>query len=344
MSPKRYIVPLFVPHAGCENTCVFCDQRQVTGKITPAAKEDVQKAISRAVSIIDKNQPAEIAFFGGSFTAIPITQQQELLEAAQPFLGLNSDNSIRVSTRPDCVGGRTVVFLKKYGVKTVELGAQSMCDDVLIAAKRGHTSKDVENAAETIKNAGLELVLQMMTGLPGDTPEKSLETAKKIIALKPNAVRIYPTVIVRGTKLHEMWGKGEYKEHSLEEATALCSEIVPLFWQAEIPIIRLGLNPTKEFDEGFAAVAGAYHPAFGELVYSNIYYKRATALFSEKNIAPQSDIVIAVSKGRTSMMTGYCRENIKSLRKMFQLRSLKVVEGDLPAGDIVVVAGTPFLK
>ena len=324
-----------MPHFGCENTCVFCDQRQVTGKQVPATKEDVEKAILRALSVTDNNKPAEIAFFGGSFTAIPIARQQELLEAALPFLELNTENSVRVSTRPDCVSDSVAMFLKQYGVKTVELGAQSMCDDVLIAAKRGHSSKDVENAARTVQNAGMELVLQMMTGLPCDSLEKSLETAKKIIALKPNAVRIYPTVIVRGTKLHEMWEKGEYKEHGLEDAIKLCSEIVPLFWEAKIPIIRLGLNPTKEFSENFAAAAGAYHPAFGELVYSFIYYKRAAALFAEKKIAPESDAVIAVSKGRTSMMTGYCRENIKALRKEFQLRSLKVVEKDIQPGEIL---------
>jgi histone acetyltransferase (RNA polymerase elongator complex component) len=334
MRAKRCIIPLFVPHAGCIHNCVFCDQTKVTGKTTPIKACDVQETVRTAISVIKDDQPVEIAFFGGSFTAMPITIQNELLEAALPFM--RGFNSIRVSTRPDSFCANDADRLKKYGVKTVEFGVQSMCDDVLAATKRGHSSDDVVRAFTAAKKAELDVVLQMMTGLPEDTFEKSLKTAKDIISLKPDAVRIYPTVVVEGTELHEMWKRGEYKEHTLEQAIELCAEICELFWHAKIPIIRLGLNPTKEFSMG-AAVAGAYHPAFGELVYSSIYLRKAVNLLTQKGVAPESDLIIGVSKGRISMMTGYCRSNILALRKKFLLRSLKIVEADIPAGQICLM-------
>jgi histone acetyltransferase (RNA polymerase elongator complex component) len=312
---------------------VFCNQRVISGAVNAAGAGDVRAAVDTARELIVDGEGAEIAFYGGSFTAIPEAEQIELLEAAQPFLALGSKNAIRVSTRPDCLDGTTVARLKSYGVATVELGAQSMCDDVLLMSRRGHTAFDVARAAGIIKGAGLKLVLQMMTGLPGDSREKSLFTAKRFIELAPDGVRIYPTVVVRGTELYNMWRRGQYNEHTVDYAADLCAEICLLFEKAAIPIIRLGLNPNEDLSAG-SAVAGAYHPAFGELVYSKVYYNKAAHLLRE--IQPGSAVTIGVARGRVSMMTGHKRCNTVALMREYSLRSLKVVETDATPGEMVI--------
>jgi len=200
-----------------------------------------------------------------------------------------------------------------------------MCDDVLAMSRRGHTSEDIVRAAEMIKSAELSLILQMMTGLPGDTFEKSLYTARRFIEIKPDGVRVYPTVVVCDTELYKMWRSGLYREHTVEDAIELCAQICAMFLEADIQIIRLGLNPTEALSSG-TAVAGAYHPAFGELVYSKIYYNKAAALL--RDVPEGSSVTITVPKGRISMMVGQKRENIRKLTKEFTLASIKVVEKD----------------
>ncbi len=332
--PKRYLIPVFVPHLGCPNNCVFCNQNRISGESSPATGDTVRRAIEAADRIIPKGEPAELAFYGGSFTAIPEMEQTELLEAAAAFLKRDPRNSLRISTRPDCIDDRTVERLKKYGVATIELGAQSMCDDVLELSGRGHTSADTERAAEIVKNNGLALILQMMTGLPGDTFGKSMETAKRIIALKPDGVRIYPTVVVKDTPLYDMFVSGEYPEHTVEEAVRWCSELVPMFEAANIPVIRLGLNPSGELSGG-AAAGGAYHPALGELVYSEIYRRNAAKLIS--GIVPARAVTLGVAAGRVSFMTGQKRRNIRALCDEFGLESVKVTETNVNEGEIVIL-------
>ena len=248
---REKIVPVFVPHLGCPQNCVFCNQKRITGELKSATKDDVPK-----------DADGQIAFYGGSFTAVPAGLQEELLEAAKGHV-------IRLSTRPDAIDEETLERLKKYGVETVELGAQSLDDEVLKLSRRGHTAKDVEDASNLIKQYGFKLILQMMTGLPGDSEEKDIATAKKIIALNPDGVRIYPTVIIKDTDLYDMYLEGTYKEHTVEDAIEVCSKLLPLFEDASIPVIRLGLNPTDDLSGG-DAVGGAYHPALGELVKSRI--------------------------------------------------------------------------
>jgi len=328
MTPKRRIIPVFIPHAGCEHECVFCDQRRITGAIAPVLEDGMLK--------IDNFKPdnaaAELAFYGGSFTAIPVEKQNELLTAAQPFLRLNPLNSIRLSTRPDCIDVQTIARLKNFGVATVELGAQSMCDDVLSLSQRGHTASDAARAAKLITDSGLALILQMMTGLPGDSREKSLYTAARFVEMRPNGVRIYPTVVVRGTLLHDMWRRGDYAEHTVEQAVELCAQLLEVFNSAGIPVIRLGLNPSPTLSAG-DAVAGAYHPALGELVYSKVYYNKAAKLL--ENAAPGSDITLAVTRGHVSMMIGQHRRNIEALKKKFSLHSIKVI-GLFLSGEIKI--------
>lgn len=335
MTARNSIIPVFVPHLGCPNDCVFCNQRRISGHIEPATAQTVKNAIEEAAALTPSGTKRQLAFYGGSFTAIPETRQVELFEAAQPYIEDGTISSIRLSTRPDAIDASVLKRLKKYGVAVVELGAQSMCDRVLELSGRGHDSADVENASKLIKAAGFDLILQMMTGLPGDTDESCIETAKKIIALEPDGVRIYPTVIVRDTVLCDMWHAGTYKEHTVEDAVRICAKIVPLFNAAGIPIIRMGLNPTEDLSGG-DALGGAYHPALGELVLSRIMLEKARTLLV--GTKPGSRVVLGVNRSDVSKMVGQHRCNVKALTSEFSLSELKIHEASVKSGEISIVS------
>ena len=335
MTARTSIIPVFVPHLGCPNDCVFCNQRRISGHIEPATAQTVKNAIEEAAALTPSGTKRQLAFYGGSFTAIPEARQLELFEAAQPYLAEGVISSVRLSTRPDAIDAAVLKRLKKYGVAVVELGAQSMCDRVLELSGRGHDSAAVENASKLIKAAGLVLILQMMTGLPGDTDESCIESAKKIIALEPDGVRIYPTVIVRDTVLCDMWRTGTYREHTVEDAVRICAKIVPLFNEAGIPIIRMGLNPTEELSGG-DALGGAYHPALGELVFSRIMLQKARELLAE--VKPGSRVVLGVSRSDVSKMIGQHRCNVKALMSELSLAELKIHEASVKSGEIRIVS------
>ena len=321
MSARASILPVFVPHLGCPHACVFCNQRRITGQIQPADAETVRKIIQDAAALPRTGAKRQLAFYGGSFTAIPAAQQEELLQAAHEALERGEIDSVRLSTRPDAIDGTVLERLKRYGVETVELGAQSMDDEVLRLSGRGHTSGDVKRASEMIKTAGFHLILQMMTGLPGDTPGRCVETARRIIRLQPDGVRIYPTVIVKDTALYELWRSGQYREHTVEDAVSVCARIVPLFEKAGIPVIRLGLNPTEELSGG-DAVAGAYHPALGELVKSRILLNRARELLD--GVPAGSRVTLGFGAPRLSQLIGQRKVNVLTLRQEFSLAELQV--------------------
>ena len=222
--------------------------------------------------------------------------------------------------------------LRRYGVETVELGAQSMCDEVLLRSGRGHMSEDTVKAAKLVKDAGFTLILQMMTGLPGSDDARDIQTARSIAALHPDGVRIYPTVILRDTPLCDLWQAGKYREHTVEDAVRVCARILPIFENAGIPVIRLGLNPSDELSGG-AAVGGAYHPSLGELVRSRLWRDKAEAILS--GIEPGADVILGVSANRISVMTGQHRANLSYLQERFSLRSVRVCASDVPDGEIV---------
>lgn len=333
MSARESIIPVFVPHLGCPNDCVFCNQRRISGSQQPATAQDVKDAIEKAAALLPQGAKRQLAFYGGSFTAIPVAEQLSLLKAAKEEMDRGRIDSIRLSTRPDAIDGTVLKRLREFGVETIELGAQSMDEEVLLLSGRGHTAKDVEEASLLIKDWGFRLILQMMTGLPGDSPEKSLETARRIAALKPDGVRIYPTVIVRDTALFDLWQAGLYKEHSVEDAVEICALLLPVFEKAGIPVIRLGLNPTEELSGG-AAAGGAYHPALGELVKSRIMYNKAGALLAD--IVPGSRVTLEVGKGKTSQMIGQHRQNIIKLCREFGLREIKIKESDTNTQEIKI--------
>ena len=324
---KRQL-PIFVPHAGCPNDCVFCNQKRISGSLLPASAETVRVA----VSAIAPGSGYELAFYGGSFTAMPEAEQEELLAATVPARQSGAVATLRVSTRPDAVTEEKLARLRRYGVETVELGAQSMCDEVLRRSGRGHTSLDTVKAAKLVKDAGFTLILQMMTGLPGSDDTRDIASARAIAALLPDGVRVYPTVILRSTPHYDLWRAGEYREHTVEDAVRVCARILSIFDDAEIPVIRMGLNPSDELSGGGAA-GGAYHPALGELVRARLWRDRAEALLS--GIEPGADAVLAVSPNRVSVMTGQHRCNLLYLQERFSLRSVRVCASDVPDGAIV---------
>lgn len=328
MTPRRRIFPIFVPHAGCPNDCVFCNQKRISGSLLPASAETVRSALAA----LEPGSGYELAFYGGSFTAIPENEQEALLAAVLPARASGTVSSIRVSTRPDAVTPEKLARLRAYGVETVELGAQSMCDEVLLRSGRGHTCADTVRAAKLVKDAGFALILQLMTGLLGSDDARDIETARAVAALAPDGVRIYPTVILRETPLYELWREGRYREHTVVDAVRVCAHILPIFDEAGIPVIRLGLNPSDELSGG-AAVGGAYHPALGELVRARIWRDRAEELLC--SVDAGTDVVLGVAPNRISVMTGQHRSNLTFLQEQFSLRSLRVCAADVPDGEII---------
>lgn len=334
MSARESILPVFVPHLGCPNDCVFCNQRRISGSTNPASPEDVEKVIASAAALPRTGVKRQLAFYGGSFTAIPKAEQEALLSVAYAHLLRGEIDAIRLSTRPDAIDGEVLARLRRYGVETIEIGAQSMEDRVLLLAGRGHTAGDVENAAKEIKKAGFRLILQMMTGLPGADDESSIETARRIIALSPDGVRVYPTVIVRDTALFDLWKAGKYAEHTVEDAVRVSAKLLPMFEAAGIPVIRLGLNPTDELSSG-AAAGGAYHPALGELVKSRIMREKAEELLTGAEHG--ASVTLGVNKGKISQMTGQHRCNIEYLKEKFSLKELKIKPADVGEKEIILL-------
>lgn len=269
---RKVNIPIFVPHKGCPNDCVFCNQKRITGHGTDVTPDDAKAIVETALQTIDKNDTeVEAAFFGGSFTAIPKEEQEALLRVVQPYIKSGQIDGVRLSTRPDCIWEENLAMLSDYGVTSIELGVQSTDARVLRQSRRGHSFLDVVAAAALIKQFGFELGLQMMLGLPGDTREKSLQTAADIVSLKPDTARIYPTLVIRDSALCDLYEKGQYTPLPLDAAVEWCAEIYSLFVQNDITVLRMGLMASEDMCEGKGIVAGPFHPAFGELVFSRLF-------------------------------------------------------------------------
>lgn len=312
---KHANISLFVPHAGCPNQCSFCNQKTISGKVKELTTEEVRSTLEKAKNDGLKSENTEIAFFGGSFTAIDRNYMIALLEEAKPFIENGIFSGIRISTRPDAINEEVLTLLKKYGVTAIELGAQSMNDDVLIYNRRGHTVSDVINASLLIKKYGFSLGLQMMTGLYKSTREIDIETAKSIIALKPDTVRIYPTIVLENTHLSELLKQNEYVSETLEETVSLCAELLEMFYENKIKVIRLGLHSGGNVDDGY--LSGPYHPAFGELCESEIYLKKIRKklfeIYKNENNCETKNVTIYVNEKEISKATGQKGKNKESL-------------------------------
>ena len=309
---KHINVALFVPDEGCPHRCSFCNQKTISGKTKRLEIKDIDSAVRTALESADCNK-GEIAFFGGSFTAIDRDYMISLLQRAKMYIDKGLFAGIRISTRPDCISEEILAILKAYGVTSIELGCQSMSDEVLRLNNRGHSADDVVKSAKLIKDFGFEFGVQMMTGLYGDTKEAALETAKKLIALSPDTARIYPTVVLEGTELERLYRLGEYKPQTVEEAADICSELLLMFHESDIRVIRVGLHSGGNVEEGF--VAGAYHPAFREICESRIYLRKVLAEIERQGTKP-GEIEVTVGSSFVSMMSGQKKSNSEKLREM----------------------------
>ena len=311
---KHYNIPVFVSHSGCPHSCVFCNQKTITGTSDGADREFVRKTVEKYLETFDENSSVQLAFFGGSFTGIPIGRQVELLSSGYEYIKKGQIDSIRISTRPDYIDEKILDLLQSYGVKSIELGMQSSNDEVLAANERGHIHSDTIKAAKMIKHRGFELGLQMMTGLYMSTPQKDMETAREILRLGANTTRIYPTMVLGGTKLCELYQKGEYVPPTLEESVSLCADIFQLFEVSGVKVLRVGLQATDTICENGKIVAGAYHSAFGELVQSRIIRKKLEKLAMQ---TLEDKITVEVPKSLVSKTVGNKRCNINYIKEKF---------------------------
>ena len=324
--PKQHMtIPIFVPHLGCPHRCLFCNQWSASGAKKVPDRETVARTVDEYRATAAPGMDIELAFFGGSFTAIERGKQAELLSAAFEQKKTGKIKAIRLSTRPDCILGEALDLLGRYGVDTVELGAQSFHDDVLEAAGRGHSAEDTLSASKMIRSRGMGLVIQLMPGLPLDTAEKSLSSARQAADIAPDGVRIYPTVVIRGTGLENMWQGGEYVPLSLETAVSWCADQYPLFAGKNIPVIRMGLHPFSP-DEASSILAGPYHPSFGFMVKARtkraVLEKSLRDFLRHRHCGNRDRLMLHLPHGEIEEYIGHRKENIRYLEELFGLMAL----------------------
>lgn len=314
---KKHInIPVFIPHLGCPNQCVFCNQHKITG-VSDFSLEEVKRIIDNALLTVGDETEAEIAFFGGSFTGIDYDLMCKLLEIANSYVIRGKVSSIRCSTRPDYINTKILETLKAFNVKVIELGLQSSVDAVLHASKRGHNSTDEYNACKLIKAFGFELVGQMMIGLPGADTESELATARFIVDSGASAARIYPTVVFRDTELCDMVSSGIYKPLSLEEAIERSATVLSVFREAGVDVIRIGLCASENLSSPDSYFAGPNHPALGELVENEYYYKIISEKLRKMKLIADQKIIITVPSGSLSKAIGQNKRNKLRLMSEF---------------------------
>ncbi|MCH1967271.1 MAG: elongator complex protein 3 [Paraclostridium sordellii] len=331
---KKRIIPIFVPHRGCPHDCIFCNQKKITGVSTDITSDDVRNIIEEYLKTIDKDASVEVAFFGGSFTAIDIDIQRNLLSVAKEYVDKNIIDDIRMSTRPDCINDEILTMLKEYKVSIIELGVQSLDDKVLIDSVRGHSDKDVFESAELIKKYGINLGLQMMIGLPSDTEEKCIYTAKKFIDLKPDCVRVYPTLVVKETGLEKLLQENKYNPFSLEESIDIVKKVLVLFYINNVNVIRVGLQATEDIAIGKEVLAGPYHPAYRELVESKMYGDYIEYLIKKYNAKKNIDVL--VNKKNVSRILGNKKSNVKKLKEKYGVL-LKTKESEISINELAFI-------
>lgn len=307
---KHYNIPIFIPELACPNRCIYCNQRHISGQLQAVKPEEIKQIIEQHLATFIRPSEVELAFFGGSFTGIDEKDMLTYLQIVQPYIEQGEIKSIRISTRPDYINEKTLDILQQYNVKDIELGAQSLDEEVLAFAKRGHTVRDVENASQLIKSYGFSLGLQMMIGLPLDSVEKSKETAKKILELGAESTRIYPTLVINNTDLADLYRQNKYKALSLDEAVDWTTEIYKIFSQSSIKILRIGLHPSEALINGTELLAGPFHVSFKELVLTKIWQEKFEKL-------PINTKTILVNPKEINYAIGYNSKNKQLLQKKF---------------------------
>lgn len=333
---KQYIIPVFIPHLGCPNDCSFCNQKSISGKTKMPTKEEVISIIeSNLKSFKDENAYIEIAFFGGSFTGIETDKQKEYLEIANEYVKNKKVDGIRLSTRPDYINKEILKMLKKYNVKTIELGVQSTNDYILKRCDRGHTFADVKKASKLIRWYGFNLGHQMMVGLPESTKLDEIRSAKDLIKLKPKMVRIYPVLVIKGTKLEKELEIGEYKPLTVLQAVERCKELMYLFNKKNIQVIRVGLQNTDEItspgSKNSEVVAGPFHPAFGQLVYDSIWYDSIVDKIKKINDKVK-EVKLKVNFADMNNAIGHKKSNIAKIKETYDVNVIVEVDNNIKPG------------
>ena len=324
---KPLIIPIFVIYRGCPNRCVFCNERITAGDYPDRFTEDTIRNICDRHLKNTGRKFDQIAFYGGNFTGIDRDYQIELLDIAQSYINAGMVKSIRISTRPDYIDDDRLELLMRYGVSTVEIGAQSMVDEVLSLSGRGHSSEDVRTAVRLLKAKGIETGVHLMVGLPGDTRERFEYTVEEIIRIRPDTVRIHPTIVFKDTLLAKSYLEGEYRPPTLDDAVELCKPALLRFQEAGIPVIRLGLHTTKEMEADNNIIAGPFHPAFRSLVEGAIFLDMASDLLKSADLTDR-DIVFSVAPKDVSNLRGMKNRNIRILKESFNLTEIHVKENE----------------
>ena len=320
---KQYIIPIFVPHLGCPNDCTFCNQRKISGQMKEVTENDVRDIIEFYLNNFkEKKAYREVAFYGGSFTGIDPEIQNKLLGAAYEYIKAKKIDAIRISTRPDYIDKETLKRLKKYKVKTIELGVQTTNNYVLQMCKRGHTYEDVVKASKLIRKYRFNLGHQMMVGLPESDEKDDVQTANDLIKLKPKIVRIYPVLVIKGTELEKQYNSGEYIPLTVEQAVERCKELCYIFGKKRIKVIRIGLQNTDTIsapnNTGSEVVAGPYHETFRQLVESSIYYDTILAQIKKLNTRAK-EVEVIVNPQNANNVIGYKRQNIEKLKELYDV-------------------------
>ena len=337
MKSNFYIIPIFVPHKGCPHDCIFCNQKKITGVINETKAEDVTATIESYLKTIPNDGEKKVAFYGGSFTAIPMESQNQLLSAAFEFIKAKKISSIHLSTRPDYIDEEILSNLSKYGVTTIELGVQSMDQQILKTSNRGHSAEDVEKAVKLIKEFGFKAGVQIMPGLPGDSFEKSVETARRLIELKPDIARIYPALVIKNTYMEEMYVKGEFKPLTLEEAVSISKRLLIMFEKEDIEVIRIGLQPTENLVLGNDVVAGPIHSAMRQLVEQSIFREMIQFVIGKNNLAGKENIILEANNRDISNVIGQKRVNITDIESINNIKKVKIIENkDLQQGSLII--------
>ena len=334
---KHANVAFFVPMVGCPHRCSFCDQNSITGESGIPTPEEVDKTLKKAARELHGfSEKAEIAFFGGSFTMIPRELMLSLLAPAKKWIDRKAFSGIRISTRPDAIDEEVLSVLKEYGVTFIELGAQSCNNAVLEKNRRGHTFEDTQKAAQLIREAGFSLGLQMMTGMPGSTKEDDILTAARFAALKPDTMRIYPTLVLKNTLMAKWFEDGEYVPQTVEEAAAECAELLDIFELYKINVIRLGLHAEVSLEENL--LGGPYHPAFREICESLRFRKKIAPMLTR---LPKGSYILKVAPSEVSKCSGQHRSNVEHWLSLGYAVRI-VPDNNLNPGDFeVMMANMP---
>ena len=329
---KPLIFPIFLPNLGCRERCLFCNQKAVATEIP--SPSSVRKFIETSLigSPSDKkDHEKQIAFYGGSFTGIPQDNQVDYLKEVQPLLRSGLIHSIRISTRPDALDEEILSLLKEYGVKTVEIGAQSMMDEVLLLSTRGHSAEDTISAASRLRRWGFEVGIHLMIGLPGDNCDRFLQTLDQVIDLKPDLLRIHPTLVLKGSPLELLWRAGRYSPIPLEEAIYWLKKGLLKLERSSVRVARIGLQPTEELEKHL--LAGAYHPALHQLIDSEITFDMAKQLLQ---IHPEErEAFFLCNPKEVSNLRGQRNGNILKLENQFHLKKISIQSReDVPRGSL----------